>query len=171
MNLKWEALMSDTMNKAVCRCGLVELEARYAPIVTTVCHCSGCREAGRILEKLPEAAPILDKGDGTAFVLFRTDRVRCVRGQEHLREHRLKDSSPTRRVVAVCCNTFMFLDFTKGHWITVARDRFEGRQAMSDAPRQTRQGLGFILRLIAAWAAMGFRTPKINYVNGDLKNV
>ena len=163
--------MSDTTYKAMCRCGLVELKARDTPIVMTVCHCSGCKEAGRILEALPEAAPILDKDDGTPFALFRKDRVRCVRGQENLREHRLKESSPTRRVVAVCCNTFMFLDFTKGHWITVVRDRFEDSQAFAGAPQQKRQGLGFILRLMAAWAAMGFRTPKIDYVNGDLKNV
>jgi hypothetical protein len=163
--------MSHTMNKAKCRCGLVELEMRGAPIVTTVCHCSACREAGRILESLAGAAPILDTGEGTPFALFRKDRVQCVKGQENLRQHRLKDSSPTRRVVAVCCNTLMFLDFTKGHWITVARDRFDGSQVIAGAPHQDRQGAQFILRLIVSWAAMGFRTPKINYVQGDLNEL
>lgn len=163
--------MSDAMNSVKCRCGLVELEVLGAPIVTTICHCSACQEAGRILETMPDAAPILDDGDGTPYALFRKDRVRCVGGRASLREHRLKDGSPTRRVVAVCCNTFMFLDFTKGHWVTIARDRIDNIQLLANAPHQKKQGFGFILRLMAAWGAMGFRTPRIDYVQGDLKDV
>ena len=45
-------------------------------------------------------------------------------GQEYLEEHRLKPDSPTRRVIATCCNSGMFLDFTKGHWLTMYRNRF-----------------------------------------------
>ena len=33
-------------------------------------------------------------------------------GQQYLEEHRLKPESPTRRVIAKCCNSAMFLDFT-----------------------------------------------------------
>src|SRR5712671_5622189 len=54
----------------------------------------------------------------------RKDRVHCVTGQEYLEEHRLKPDSPTRRVIATCCNSGMFLDFTKGHWLTMYRNRF-----------------------------------------------
>lgn len=142
-----------------------------APIVTTTCHCSGCQDAGRILEELPGAVPILDQDGGVPYALFRKDLVRCVRGQENLREHRLTDASPTRRIVAVCCNTFMFLDFTKGHWITLASDRMEDRDAISDAPVQNRQGAGFIFRLMIVWAKMRFRTPKIDYVQGAIDDV
>lgn len=141
------------------------------PILTTICHCSGCKDAGRILENLPDAAPILDQSDGVPYALFRKDRVRCISGQQNLREHRLTEASPTRRTVAVCCNTFMFLDFTKGHWITLASDRIEDIHAIADAPHQKRQGAGFIVRLMAVWAVMGFKTPKIDYVEGVLKNV
>jgi hypothetical protein len=45
-------------------------------------------------------------------------------GQEYLEEHRLKPDSATRRVVATCCNSPIFLDFTKGHWLTLYRNRF-----------------------------------------------
>ena len=45
-------------------------------------------------------------------------------GAEYLEEWRLKPNSPTRRVVATCCNSAMFLDFTKGHWLSMYRNRF-----------------------------------------------
>jgi hypothetical protein len=45
-------------------------------------------------------------------------------GQQHLEEHWLKPDSPTRRVIAKCCNSAMFLDFTKGHWLSTFRNRF-----------------------------------------------
>lgn len=161
--------MSDI--KARCQCGQVEMVAVGAPIVTTICHCSGCQNAAHILEKLPAAAPILDGSDGVPYALFRKDRVKCVKGPDNLREHRLTEASPTRRVVAVCCNTFMFLDFTKGHWITLAQDRIDGSSVLADAPHQKRQGAGFIFRLMAVWVMMGFRTPTIEYVQGALKDV
>ena len=114
---------------ASCQCGQVSLEAEDEPIVTTVCHCSSCRDAARQLEALPGTAPILNKDGGTPFILFRKDRVRfilfrkdrvrCLRRETLLGEHRLDPKSPTRRVVATCCNTAMFLDFTKGHWVSL----------------------------------------------------
>ena len=147
--------MSQDTHTAHCRCGRVELRAVGVPIVATVCHCSACKNAGRILEELPDANPILDADDGTPFVLFRKDRVECTRGEEQLREHRLKKSSPTRRVVAACCNSFMFLDFTRGHWITVAQDRMEDGQAVADAPKQGTQSVLFILRLYGCLGSDG----------------
>ena len=162
--------MSLPLHKAVCKCGKVELEARGTPIVATVCHCSGCKEAGRILQSLPEAPRVLDADDGTSFVLYRKDRVDCVKGCEFLREHRLSDTTPTRRVIATCCNSFMFLDFTKGHWITIVRDRLGDGHATVAGPEQKRQSAFFFVRLMIAWARMGFRTPKIDYVHGEVGN-
>ena len=49
--------------------------------------------------------PVLNPDGGTDYVLYRKDRVQCVTGQEHLEEHRLKPDSPTRRVIATCCNS------------------------------------------------------------------
>lgn len=160
--------MSCPIQKAVCNCGNVELEARGTPIVATVCHCSGCTEAGRILQGLPDAPNILDESDGTPFVLYRKDRVECVKGGDLLREHRLSDATPTRRVVATCCNSFMFLDFTKGHWISLMRDRLHDRHIPADAAEERRESRLFFARLMLAWVRMGFRTPKIEYVSGVL---
>ena len=154
--------MPDPVQRATCSCGRVSMEARRARIVATVCHCASCQRAGHLLEALPDAPPILNGDGGTPFVLMRKDRVDCVRGQEHLREHRLSDTTPTRRVVATCCNTFMFLDFTKGHWVTMLRGRLDGGGG-PDRPTPVAVGA-----LMLTWARMGFRTPRIDYVEGAL---
>src|SRR6202043_2523312 len=109
---------------ALCQCGRVTIEAVGPPILTGSCYCTSCQEAGRRFEQLASAPPVLNPDGGTGFILYRTDRVQCVTGQEYLEEHRLKSDSPTRRVVATCCNSAIFLDFTKGHWLTIYRDRF-----------------------------------------------
>jgi hypothetical protein len=77
-----------------------------------------------LLSALAAAPPVRNPDGGTDYLLYRKDRVQCVRGQEHLEAHRLKPESPTRRVIATCCNSAMFLDFTKGHWLTLYRNRF-----------------------------------------------
>ncbi len=150
---------------ARCRCGQVALEAEGDPIVTTVCHCSSCQAAGRQLEALPGAESILNEDGGTPFVLFRKDRVRCLKSDTLLGEHRLDPKSPTRRVVATCCNTAMFLDFSKGHWVSL----YEGRMPQDDrTPAYKRNSVFFVWRLLLAWPAMAFRTPKIDYVKGRI---
>ena len=68
--------------------------------------------------------PVLDRDGGTGFVLYRKDRVRCTKGEALLREYRLKPESTTRRVLATCCNSAMFLALDKGHWLSLYRNRF-----------------------------------------------
>ena len=106
------------------------------------------------------------------------DRVRCVAGQDYLEEHRLKPESPTRRLVATCCNSAMFLDFTKGHWLSMYRNRFaagapplemrmmtkerrDGVELADDVPNYPGYSGKFMMKLIGAWIAMGFRRPEI----------
>ena len=166
---------------ASCRCGTVVLEVAGAPIVHAACYCASCQEAGRRIEQLAEASPVLDADGGTDFVLYRKDRVRCLRGGERLQEHRLKPESPTRRMVAACCNSAMFLDFTKGHWLTVYRarlpedvpplemrvmtaDRREGIVLPLDAPNYAAHAGKLMWKLLIAWAAMSFRAPKVDGV-------
>jgi hypothetical protein len=166
----------------ICRCGKVKLEAVGRPILTASCYCASCQEAGRGFEQLPSAPPVLNADGGTDYVLYRKDRVRCVAGQEYLEEHRLKPDSPTRRVIATCCNSPMFLDFTKGHWLTMYRNRFpegappvemrlmtqhrRGGAALADnlladdLPNYAGHSGKFMLRLIGAWIAMGLRRPE-----------
>src|SRR5262245_16774229 len=103
---------------ATCRCGKVKIEAIGRPILAASCYCTNCRDAGQRLGHL------LDPDGGTSVVLYRKDCVQCVTGRRHLEEHRLRPESPTRRVVASCCNSAMFLDFTKGYWVSIYRNRF-----------------------------------------------
>jgi hypothetical protein len=166
---------------ASCRCGAVVLEATGAPIVHTVCYCTSCQEAGRQIEQLAGAPPVLDADGGTDVVVYRKDRVRCVQGGERLEARRLKAESPTRRMVATCCNSAMFLDFTKGHWLTLYRarmpgevppldmrvmtsDRREGVALSEDVPNHAARSGKFMRKLLAAWVAMGFRIPKVEGV-------
>jgi hypothetical protein len=157
------------------------LEVTGAPIVHTACYCASCQEAGRQIEQLPNASPVLDADGGTDFVLYRKDRVRCVQGGERMQAHRLKPESPTRRMVAACCNSAMLLDFTKGHWLTIYRarmpesvpplemrvmtaDRREGAVLPQDAPNYATHSGKFMWKLLAAWVSMGFRIPKVEGV-------
>ncbi len=161
---------------ASCRCGQVAFEAIGDPITTAICHCTSCQAAGRRIEALPGAAPILDAGGGTAFALYRKDRVRCTQGGERLEDHRLTADAPTRRVVATCCNSAMFLEFAKGHWLSMYRDRFgdaappiemrvmtrdrpDGVTLPDDLPNHATHSGRFMWKLLTAWAAMGFRAP------------
>jgi hypothetical protein len=163
---------------AICRCGKVKLQTVGRPILAAACYCASCRKAGVGFEQLASAPPVLNPGGGTDYVLVRKDRVQCVTGQEHLEQHRLKPDSPTRRVIATCCNSPMFLDFSKGHWLTMYRDRFpsgappvevrvmtkgrrDGVVLADDLPNYETHSGKAMWRLIAAWIAMGLRRPEI----------
>ena len=125
--------MSDAARKkllARCACGCVEYEAIGAPITSVICYCASCQKAGREFEQLPDARSVLESDGGAAYVLYRRDRVLCRQGQRHLREYRLDADSPTRRVVATCCNSAILVDFTKGYWLSIYRGRLA-----PDAPK------------------------------------
>jgi hypothetical protein len=162
---------------AACQCGKVKFEAVGLPILTGSCYCSSCQEAGRLFEQMASAPPLLDPDSGTGVVLYRKDRVQCVMGRDYLEEHRLKPDSPTRRVFAACCNSAMFLDFTKGHWLSMYRKRFGegapplemrvmtkerrvGVELVDDVPNYSGHSGKFMLRLLTAWIAMGLRRPE-----------
>jgi hypothetical protein len=165
---------------ATCHCGKVTFEAIGSPILTVSCYCTSCQEAGRRFEQLASAPPVLESDGGTGMILYRKDRVRCMTGQQYLEEHRLKPESPTRRVIATCCNSAMFLDFTKGHWLSMFRNRFPngapaidvrvmtgerrgGVEFADDVPNHSGLSGKVMLKLIAAWIAMGFRRPEITW--------
>ena len=163
----------------ICRCGKVKLQAVGRPILTASCYCASCQEAGNRFQQIASAPPVLNPEGGTDYVLYRKDRVHCVTGQEYLEEHRLKPDSPTRRVIAKCCNSAMFVDFAKGHWLSMYRNRFPagapplemrvmtkarrvGVELADDLPNYDGHSGKFMLRLIAAWIAMGLRRPEIS---------
>ena len=107
-----------------CACGQVEILLVGKPILTTVCHCDDCQRASAELEQLPNAPRILDKAGGTAYVMQRRDRVSCTKGNTNLVDHRIEGEQSTKRVLASCCNSPMYLDFEKGHWLSLFRDRW-----------------------------------------------
>lgn len=171
---------------ASCRCRNVSIEAGGAPIMTVACYCQSCQKAGGHLETLADAPAILESDGGTHFVMCRKDRLRCLKGHEHLREHRLTPRSTTRRVVAQCCSSPMFLEFESGHWLSLYKNRFEqADQPQLDMrtmtmdrrpdvkfndgiPSPKKHSFRFMWKLLTAWAAMGFKAPKVDYVKGDL---
>jgi hypothetical protein len=114
------------------------------PILTASCYCASCQEAGSRFERLASAPPVL-------------------------------------------CNSGMFLDFTKGHWLTMYRNRFpagapplemrvmtqdrrDGVELTDDLPNYDGHSGKFMLRLTAAWIAMGLRRPR-NYLGKDSPQV
>jgi hypothetical protein len=173
--------MANERTSAPCRCGKVELEIVGAPILRGICYCASCQEAGRRFQAAPGVDPVMSEDGGTDYVLYRKDRVRCARGGDLLEERRLKPGSPTRRMYARCCDTAMFLDFTKGHWLTVYRGRLpddiapatmrmmtaerpEGVILPDDMANYPGHSGKFMLKLLGAWMAMGFRRPAVDGV-------
>nr|WP_023842695.1 hypothetical protein [Burkholderia sp. M701]BAO19153.1 hypothetical protein [Burkholderia sp. M701] len=112
-----------------CSCGKVECKLTGTPMLTAVCYCDDCQRGSAQIDALPDATPVLGVDGGTAYVLYRRDRFECTKGRELLLDLRLKETSPTKRVVAGCCNSAMYLDFTKGHWVSAYRERLH-----ADAP-------------------------------------
>jgi len=123
---------------------------------------------------------VLDPDGGTGVLLYRKDRVQCVMGLEYLEEQRLRPESPTRRVVTTCCNSAMFLDFTKGHWLSMYRNRFPtdappvemrvmtkdrraGVELADDIPNHDGFSGRLMLKMIAARIAMGLRRTDITW--------
>ena len=156
-----------------CACGSVKLEAHGRPINSVVCYCDDCQEAARRIEALRNAAPVQDADGGTACILYRKDRVTCRSGEDLLQLVRLTETSPTSRAVAGCCNSAMYLNFEKGHWLSLYRARFQGDlppplmriqtkfkpatvALAADVPSYRRFPLAFITKLMAARIAMLF---------------
>ena len=129
---------------------------------------------------------MLNAEGGTPYALYRKDRVRFTAGTDRLREFRLTPTSATRRVVATCCNTPVFTEFSSGHWLSLYADLWpeENRPAMqlrtmtSDLPATVtlddrlpnakRQNFAFFGALLGAWIAMGFRVPRLGFIEGEI---
>ncbi len=174
------------ITRLACACGRVQLEVERAPIISTECHCGSCRSVGTKLQALPEAPAFMETNGGTRFVLYRKDRIRFHKGAEALKEFRLTPASKTRRVVATCCNTPVFLEFHNGHWLslyacmwpagqvpapdlrTMTADLPAGATLANDVPNAKHQSASFFAKLLGAWIAMGFKAPKVTVVSGEI---
>jgi hypothetical protein len=158
--------------RAACACGNVELEASGAPIVSVVCYCDDCQEGSRQIETLPNAQPVLDPDGGTAYVVYRKDRVRCSKGDAYLKRLKIRPDSATNRAIATCCNSALLLDFDDAkHWVDVYRSRVQGElpplqmrvctkfkpahgEVPNDVPSYPRFSLRFLGKLLGARIAM-----------------
>ncbi len=165
------------MTEACCACGAVRIELTGTPIMTVECGCSSCQTAGE------RFAGLLTDYRTTRYTMVRKDRVALVSGEGQLVARRLKPDSTTRRVVADCCGAPMYLEFEKGHWLSLYAARFpetaQGpllcRTMTNDLPPEItlpgdvanpkRHTFGFMARLMGAWIAMGFRTPVIDWAH------
>ncbi len=168
-----------------CACGKTRFELRGSPMVSLECCCNSCRAAADRLERLARAPTFRTDFGTTPYVLYRKDRVHFATGMDQLREFRLSPTAGSRRVVAACCNTPLFLEFKGGHWLslyghlwpraerpsakmrTMAGDLADQSQLPNDIPNLKAQSLGFFATLLGAWVAMGFKVPKIP-VTGEL---
>ncbi len=116
-----------------------------------------------------------DPDGGTAYSLYRKDRIECSKGGALLKNYKIKESSVTNRVVATCCNSAMFVSFDKGpFWVSAYRARFRGDlpplqmrictkfkpedvMLPNDLPSFRRYPLRLMAKLLAARAAMLLR--------------
>lgn len=126
-----------------------------------------------MLEALDGAAKVTEEDGGTHYLTYRDDRFSCVEGADLLQAYRHSPDAPTRRMVASCCNTAMFLKFAKGHWTSAYAKRFSGdippvemrtqtqfRKSdlplLDDAPNYRTFGAKLFWRLIRSRIAMIF---------------
>jgi hypothetical protein len=155
-----------------CVCGQVAVEAVGAPIASVICYCDDCQEGARQIRSLPNAVSIEDPDGGTAYLVYRKDRLTYLRGTSLLRRHKIRENSATNRVIATCCNSAMFLNFDDGkHWVDLYRSRCEGdvlpvqmrictrfnphgRTIPTDVPQYSRYPIAFLAKLALARAAM-----------------
>jgi hypothetical protein len=167
----------DPAYRAHCRCGAVEVAAWGEPIIVTACYCDDCQAAAQRLAVSSNSLPAASADGGTEFMLFRRDRIACTRGADRLQATRLTGSSKTRRMIAGCCATPMYLAFDdKRPWVSAFRASFG-----ADAPpvemrictrfrrseKKTDDGLpshpgyppAMIMRILAAWPLMLFSRP------------
>jgi hypothetical protein len=108
--------MSAERLTAECSCGAVAFEAVGRPIASVVCYCDDCQAAAAQIEAMPGAARFRQDA-GTPLVVFRKDRVRCIRGEPLVSTLKLREGSPTNRRLATCCNSVLVLDFDDAkHW-------------------------------------------------------
>jgi hypothetical protein len=162
---------------ARCRCGAVEVGAWGEPIIVNACYCDDCQTAAQRLAASANLGPVASADGGTEFMLFRRDRIACTRGADYLQAMRLTDTSKTRRMIAGCCATLMYMAFDdRRPWVPAFRSSFGAdappvemrictrfRRSQEKAEDGLRSHPGYppamIVRFLAAWPFMLFNRP------------
>jgi hypothetical protein len=145
------------------------------PMMTVTCYCDTCQEGSRRIEELPGASSVRESDGGTAYTLYRKDRVTYAKGRELLKDYKLEQNPKTNRVVASCCNSAVLMRFDDArHWIPVYRARLgpnppaiqmrictscmpENGAIPNDVPSHREYPAAFILKLLSSRVAMLFR--------------
>ncbi len=109
------------------RCDLMPL----ARLFWLACVTAMIGRGWRMIEALAGAKPVLDADGGADYLTYRDNRYRCVQGVELLVGYALKPKLVTKRYVAGCCNSAMYLKYKRGHWSSTFRGAYDG----ADLPR------------------------------------
>jgi hypothetical protein len=110
---------------ARCQCGAVEISVWAQPMMVATCYCDDCQAAGQRHAALGGSAPMSIADGGTEFMVFRRDRVACTRGADRLQATKLTSHTKTRRMIASCCSTPMYVTFDdKRPWVSAFRAPF-----------------------------------------------
>ena len=167
------------MTTLSCTCGQTHITLSGPPIMTVDCCCNSCRSAAARLGALDGMPKTLGPYGETHFVLYRKDRV-TLPDTVGMRAFRLTPASETRRVLAPCCATPLFLEFNGGHWLslygglwpagtapkpeqrTMTADLPDPAVLPADVPNARSHSVRFMWKLLTAWIAMGFRAPKLD---------
>jgi hypothetical protein len=162
---------------AYCRCRAVEIGAWGDPLVVNACYCDDCQAAAQRLCVSAASPPAASADGGTEFMLFRRDRIACTRGADRLQPMKLTDASKTRRMIAGCCATPMYLAFDdKRPWVSAFRagfgvdappvemricTRFRRSQEKAEDRLPSHPGYhpAMMVRILAAWPLMLFSRP------------
>lgn len=172
--LRLRASQTNNSVLAECLCGAVAILLRGSPIGSLTCCCDTCQEGSRLIESLPGAPAIREPDGGTAYVLYRKDRVEYTKGNELLKDYILEQNPKTNRVVASCCSSPMLMRFDDArHWTPVYRARLgasalpvqmrictsflpDKDAASNDVPSYADYAPGFMMKLLASRVAMLF---------------
>ena len=110
---------------AQCQCGAVEIGAWAQPIMVSACYCDDCQAAAQRFAVSANSGCASNADGGTEFMVFRRDRIACTRGADRLQAMRLTALTKTRRMIASCCSTPMYVAFDdKRPWVSALRAPF-----------------------------------------------
>ncbi|MFM5950807.1 MAG: DUF6151 family protein [Novosphingobium sp.] len=99
-----------------CQCGAVECSGTCAPFLSAVCYCDDCQNAARQIEAIGKGPAISEPDGGTALCLIRDDQFTIEHGADLLKPHQLDPTSATCRMIASCCNSAIYLEFSDGRF-------------------------------------------------------
>ena len=145
--------------------------------MVNACYCDDCQAAAERLAATANSPPAANADGGTEFMVYRRDRLACARGADRLQAMKLTGGSKTRRMIAGCCATPMYLAFDdKRPWASAFRapfgvdappvemricTRFRRSEAKAEDSLPSHPGYppALFLRILAAWPRMLFSRP------------